>query len=84
MIAILVGLCRSTAHTYHKWKRVKEELKKIGLNSPTLGVEVDTVASRAYSEAEIEGQMMPSHEHYGRSEKIAATSRDVIVIDKFG
>ena len=57
VIAMLVGSCRSTAFMYHKWKRLKEELKKAGLNVPTLGIEADMVDSRTYSDALIKDQI---------------------------
>jgi benzoyl-CoA reductase/2-hydroxyglutaryl-CoA dehydratase subunit BcrC/BadD/HgdB len=51
VIAMLVGSCRKTAYMLHKWSRLKAELEKVGLNTPLLGIEVDMVDPRTYSEA---------------------------------
>ena len=57
VIAMLIGSCRSTAFMYHKWRRLNEELKKAGLNIPTLGIEADMVDPRTYSDALIKDRI---------------------------
>ena len=57
MIAMLVASCRGTAAMYHKWKRLDKEMRKAGLNVPTLGIEADMVDSRAYSDAVIKDRI---------------------------
>jgi len=57
VITMLIGSCRATAYTHHKWRRLNEELKKAGLHIPTLGIEADMVDPRTYSDALIKDRI---------------------------